>query len=102
QFVEQNAQGINVAPGINIQAAHLGLFGTHIGRSADELLEGGKECLVGQSSLGCFGDAKVNDLGHGHAIVQRDEDIGGFDIAMNNALLMGVLDGMANLNKQFE
>ena len=42
---------------------------------------------------GGFGDAEVNDLGQRHAVVQGDEDVGGFDVAVNDAFLMRVLDG---------
>ena len=102
QFVEQNAQRVNVTARVNIQPAHLGLFRTHVGRCADKLLEGGKERLIGQSSLGGFGDAKVNDLGYRHAVVQGDEDIRGFDVAMDDALLVSMLDGVADLDEQLD
>ena len=39
QFVEQHSQAVNVAAGIDVQAAHLRLLRTHVGGRADELLE---------------------------------------------------------------
>ena len=42
QFIEQNSQAVDVATGINVQAAHLRLLGTHISGSANELLKGRK------------------------------------------------------------
>ena len=66
------------------------------------MLERSKERLIGQSSLGRFGDAEVNDFGHRHAVVQGDEDVRGFDVAMDDALLVSVLDGVADLDEQFE
>ena len=49
-----------------------------------------------------FGDAEINHLGHGHVVVLGDQNIRRFDVAMNDALLMRVLDGLANLDEQFE
>jgi hypothetical protein len=34
--------------------------------------------------------------------MQRHEDVRRFDVAMNDALLMRVLDGLANLDEQIE
>ena len=39
---------------------------------------------------------KVNDLGHGHAIMESDQDVGRFEVAMDDALLMGMLHGLAD------
>jgi hypothetical protein len=38
QFVEQHAQAVDVAAGVDVQAAHLGLLRAHVGRRADELV----------------------------------------------------------------
>jgi hypothetical protein len=32
----------------------------------------------------------------------RDQDVRGFDVAMDDALLMGVLDGLGDLDEQVE
>ena len=48
QFVEQDPQAVDVAARINVQPAQFGLLRAHIGRRADELLEGGENRLVGQ------------------------------------------------------
>ncbi len=85
QFVEQHAQAVDVAARVNVQAGHHRLLGTHVGRCADELLEGGEERLVGQPSLRGLGDAEVNHLGDGHAVVDGDEDVRGLDVAVNDA-----------------
>ena len=62
----------------------------------------GVKGLVGEASFRGLGNAKVNDLGHRHAIVEGDENVRGFDVAMDDAFLMGVLNGLANLDEQFE
>ena len=40
QLVEQHAQRIDVAAGIDVQPAHLRLLGAHVQRRADELRQG--------------------------------------------------------------
>ena len=68
--------------------------------AAEKLLELGEDGLVGQLMLGSLGDTEVNDLGHRHSVVERDQNVGGFDVPMNDSLLVGVLDGLANLDEQ--
>ena len=62
----------------------------------------GEEGLVGQPLFGGLGDAEINHLGHRHAVVGYDQNVGGLDVAMNDALLVRVLDGLANLDEQIE
>jgi hypothetical protein len=81
----------------------LGLLRTHVGWRADELFERGEERLVGQVLVGRrLGDAEVDDLGHCHGIMQGDQDVRGLDVAVDDSLLMRVLDGLANLDEEIE
>ena len=61
-----------------------------------------KRVLSVNRLLGRFGDAKVDHLRHRHAVVQGDQDIRGLDVAVDDPLLMGVLDRVANLDEQLE
>src|SRR6185503_8823905 len=45
-FVEKNAERVDVAAGVNVQTGQDRLLGTHVGRRADELLEGGEDGFV--------------------------------------------------------
>ena len=58
--------------------------------------------VVRQSALRRLGDAEVDHLGHRHAVVQRDEDVRRLDVAVDDALLMRVLDGVTDLDEQVE
>jgi len=69
---------------------------------ADELLQLGVNREISQTPFGCLCDAEVDYLWNGHAIVQRDEDVRGLEVAMNDAFLMRVLHGVANLDHEFE
>ena len=61
-----------------------------------------KSVLSVSRCLRGLGDAEINHLGHRHAIVQRDENIRRLDVAMDDSLLMRVLNGLANLDEQFQ
>ncbi len=100
QLIEQHAQAVDVAARVNVQPAHLRLLGAHVGRRADELVQLRIDRRVGQPALGRLGDAEINHLGHRHAIVQRDQDVRGLDVAVDDALLVRVLDGVADLDEQ--
>ena len=102
QLIEQHTQTVNVAPRVNVHTVELHLFRTHVGRRAEELARHGKGGLSRKRLLRSLGDAKINDLGHGHPVMQRDENVGRFNVAMDDALLMRMLDGLANLDEQVQ
>ena len=49
-----------------------------------------------------LGDAEVDHLGHRLAVVQCDQHVRRLDVAMNDALLVGVLDGLADRDEQLQ
>jgi hypothetical protein len=101
QFVEQHAEAVDVAAGVDVQPAHLRLFRAHVGRGADELVELREDRGLSVSpAFGGLGDAEVDDLGDGHAVVEGDEDVRGLDVPVDDALLVGVLDGLADLDEE--
>src|SRR2546425_6812247 len=61
-----------------------------------------EDCFLCQFRLRGFGDAEVDNLGYSHAIVDRDQNVRGFEVAMDDALLVGMLDGLADLREQIE
>ncbi len=102
QLVKQYTERIHIATGVDPQRIHFGLFGTHVLEGSDQCSVLGEQCFFGQLLFDGFGDAEVDDLGNGFVVVHRDEHVGGLDVPMDDALLMGVLDGLAHRNKQFE
>ena len=93
QFIQENTQRINVAPGINVQSTERRLLRAHVNRGSNELFEPGGKRFVCKPVLGGFGDTEIDDLGHGLHAVERNHDIRGFDIAVDDALLVRVIDG---------
>jgi len=64
------------------------------------LLELGEKGLVSQPLLGGLGNAEVDHLGNRLVAVQRHQDIGRFNVAVNDPLLVRVLDRRANFKEQ--
>ena len=62
----------------------------------------GEEGVLGQLHSDRLGDAEVDDLDHRHSVVQRHHDVGRLDVAMDDALVVRVLDGMANRDEELE
>ena len=60
------------------------------------------KCLLGQFGTGCLGHAEINDLDDRFAIVQLDENVRRLNVAMNDALVMRMLNGVAHLTKKFQ
>jgi hypothetical protein len=55
-----------------------------------------------ESLLSRLGNSKINHFGYGLVIVQSHQDIGWFEIAMDHSFLMGMLDGLANRDGEFQ
>jgi hypothetical protein len=49
-----------------------------------------------------FGDPEINDARHGPVVDERHQDVRRLQIAMDHALLMGVLHAFAQLDEQLE
>ena len=58
--------------------------------------------LLGQLLAGRLGDAEVDHLGHRHAVVQRDQDVRRLEVAVDDPLLMRVLDRLADRDEQLQ
>ena len=67
-----------------------------------ESLEGGEQRFICEPSLSGLGDAEINHLLHGHAILRRHQHVRGFDVAMDDAFLMRVWDRAADLDEQVQ
>ncbi len=102
QLVQEHAQRVDVAAGVDVQAAHLRLLGAHVERRAHHVGKAGVDRPLGQPLVDRLGHAEVDDLGDRHPVVERDQHVGGLDVAVDNPLLMGMLHRMANRDEQFQ
>jgi hypothetical protein len=58
--------------------------------------------LLGEVRPGRLGDAEVDHLGHRPAIVLGDQHVGGLNVAVDDALVVRVLDRLADRHKQLQ
>ena len=98
QFVEDHAEGVDVASGVDVDRVGVDLFGTHVLEGADHLtdrgLTGGLNVGVGQAR-----DTEVEDLGLARGV---DQDVGGLQIAVDDPLLVGVVDRVRDPGEQLQ
>src|SRR6266576_1130193 len=60
------------------------------------------ERVLRQLLVDRLGQAEINHLRHRLAVVQANQDVRGFEVPVNDAFLMSVLDRLANLAEQLE
>src|SRR5262249_6657088 len=49
-----------------------------------------------------LGDSKIDHLWHRDTFIYRHQNVRGFDVPMDDALLMGVSDGETKLNEELQ
>ena len=102
QLVKQDAQRVNIGARVDILTRREGLLRAHILRSSDERSDA-REHGVRRQLLGeRLGDSEIDDLRRGMAIQLGDENVGGFQIAVDDGLLMRVLDTFADAHEQLQ
>lgn len=101
EFVEDDAEGVDVGAGVDVVEGEVGLLGRHVvGRAHELALLGHQGLLVGAGGEG-LGDAEVDDLGRGLvAVVGGDEDVGWFEVAVEDAACVCVVDGVADVDEE--
>ena len=96
KFIQQDAQRIDVAAGVDVELVEAGLLGTHVFERADDLAVLGEHRAFGEPLRGGLGHAEVDDFGDGLAVVLGHQHVRGLQVAVDDAFLMGVLDGVAD------
>ncbi len=88
QLVQEHTQRVDVAAGVDVHAREFDLLGAHVQRCAHELGEGRVDRLVGEALSGGLGNAEIDDLGHGGAVDDRNQDVRRFQVAVDDPLLV--------------
>ena len=97
QLVQQHAQRVDVAAGVDVEAAHARLLGRHVHRRADHLGEAGEQRLLGQLLARAPWPRRSRSPSRtGVAVVPRDQDVGRLEVAVDDPLLVGVLHRLAD------
>lgn len=86
ELVECDTKRVDIDAVIEFSA--FGLFGSEVGRGSKENAFFGLPFGIVEK----FGDPEVEDFGDKSFFTAFEEDIGGFEIAVDNALTMGVMD----------
>ena len=103
QLVQQHPQRIDIAAGVDVQLVQLRLLGTHVFQRADHLAHLREHRLFGQPAAWiALATPKSMIFGTGVIVVLGDQHVGWFDVAVNDSLLMRVLDGVADVDKQLQ
>ena len=89
-FVEHDAQAVDVAAGIDLVRRAASLLGRHVGRRAEHAAVGGHRLLAGL----LLGQAKVHQV---RMLPRVEDDVRGLDVAMNDAVLVGVVECVGQL-----
>jgi len=98
QLVEDGAQAVDVRRRSQLLAT-LGLFGRHVTGRADNRsgLGNAQTPFPGRMPLHALGQAKV---GYMRFALSVEQDVGRFQVAVQNAALMGIMHRPGNCNKQ--
>jgi hypothetical protein len=98
QLVQDHAERVDVAANIHGERVAQRLFGAHVVEGADKLSQIGLARRL-QVAINHTRHAEVQDLRLAGLVHQ---DVAGLKVAMQNAALVGVTDGIGNLRHEFQ
>ncbi len=102
KLIQQHAQRVDVAPRVDILVVQLGLLGRHVLQRAHHRPETRVHRALGEPLAGRLGHAEIDDLGDRPAVIGRDQDVRRLDVAVDDPLLVGVLDRLADRQEQLQ
>ena len=94
QLVEHDARAVNVGPDVDPVRLAARLLGRHVGRRAQHLPVLGHDGFLGLA----LGQAEVHQV---RLALGIEQDVGGLDVAVDHAVAVGTVEGVANGRDQF-
>ena len=95
ELVEHDAEGVEIGAAVDFFAQRL--LGRHVGDGAgDAALAGDADGALAD------GEAEIDELDRGGAGAVGEEDVGGFEVAVDEAVLVGVAEGFAELGGELD
>ncbi len=102
QLVEHRPERVHIGPGIHVMGTRVRLLGAHVTRRANEGAGAGQHPrVVGIRSHG-LRQTEIDDVRCGPAVVLDDQKIRWFQIAVDDGLLMRVLDAFTRGEEQVQ
>ncbi len=102
QLVQNHAQRIHIRAGVNVALVAVGLLRAHVVGRAHHPSHFGEHRDLGKPLPYGLGQPEVDDLGYGLFIHLFDQDIGWLQVAVDDGLLMGVLNPFTDLHEQLQ
>ena len=102
QFVEDGAERVDVAAGVDVVAGGAGLLRAHVARRAQHHADPGEHRFRVQALRDSFGYAEVDDAGHGLAVDFGDQDVGGLEVTVDDGFLVSVLYAFADFDEELQ
>ena len=92
QLVERDAEGVDVAAVVDDDALGEGLLGAHVAERAEE--------VAGHRHAGVLFDAGQAEVGDPEFAGVVDQQVGRLDVAVEDAVLVGVVEGFGGLDAE--
>src|SRR5262249_48822467 len=99
QLVQHSAERVDIGARIDILCFEIGLLGAHILGRSHEHAKVGELRRIRQWLTHRLGDTEIDYLGHRIAVPLDDENVRWLDVAVNDTLLMRMLNRLANRNE---
>jgi hypothetical protein len=102
EFVEDDPQRIDVGPGVDVLRPEVRLLRAHVLRSSDECPGLGEQRALGEPLSDGLRHSEVDDLRLRPVVHLGHQDVRRFEVTVNDRLLVGVLNSVADLAEQLE
>ena len=102
KFVKDDPKRINISAGIDIAVSLARLLGTHVGWCPDDGIVDRKSAEIAVERIDGFRHAKVDHFRNRSPFLFSNENVGGFEIPMNDPFLVGMFDGPTNPDEKLK
>jgi len=93
-------QRVDIARHVDAEGARVCLLGAHVLGGPDNAALFREQGSFGQRLTDGLGDAEIDDLRYRLAVLHSDQDVRRLEVPVDDALLMGVVDGQRYLAKE--
>ncbi len=102
QLVEDDPEGVDIAPRIDGALGPSGLFRAHVVGGTDPLPFCGEQRLLVRAESDRLGDAEIDDLRYLLPVFDRHQDVAGLQVAVDDPFLVRMLNPAADGDEQLQ